>query len=165
MTETQVRTTILALVLCFLVVSLIHRSAVFGALSVLPVGLTIAWEFMLLYLVGWSFDLFTIMISALIVGLGIDFAVHIIQRFKEETALGKNTEDAIHAVVLNVGKALMTATVATAGAFFIIGVSSMPILMRFGVLTGVVLVFSFVATIIVLPPILAWYSDRMSKGM
>jgi hypothetical protein len=29
----------------------------------------------------------------------------------------------------------------------------------------VVLVFSFVATIIVLPPILAWYSDRMSKGM
>jgi hydrophobe/amphiphile efflux-3 (HAE3) family protein len=163
MTETQVRTTILALVLCFLVVSLIHRSAVLGALSVLPVVLTISWEFLLLYTLGWSFDLFTIMISALIVGLGIDFAVHIIQRFKEETASGRNTEDAIHAVVLNVGEALTTATVATAGAFFIIGFSSMPILMRFGVLTGVVLVFSFIAAIIVLPPILAWYSDRGIK--
>ena len=103
------------------------------------------------------------MISALIVGLGIDFTVHIIQRFREEVETGKGTEEAIEVVILNVGKALISATVTTSGAFFIIGMSVMPILARFGFLTAIVLIFSFVAAIVVLPPILAWDNDRRIK--
>jgi hydrophobe/amphiphile efflux-3 (HAE3) family protein len=160
MLSSQIRTTILALILCCLVVVVITRSGVNGILAITPVALTIAWEFLLLYVIGWSFDLFTVMISALIVGLGIDFAVHIIQRFREEVEAGRGTEEAIEVVILNVGKALISATVTTSGAFFIIGMSVMPILARFGMLTAIVLVFSFVAAIVVLPPILAWDNDR-----
>ena len=160
MASTQIMTTLLALILCLIVVAIILKSVPIGALAVLPVFLTISWEFLLLYAIGWAFDLFTIMISALIVGLGIDFSVHIIHRFKEEVSEGKGTEDAIHAVVTNVGKTLITATITTGGAFFILGLSSMPILARFGILTGVVLVFSFAASMFVLPPLLAWLNDR-----
>ncbi|MDD4280728.1 MAG: MMPL family transporter [Candidatus Methanofastidiosa archaeon] len=164
MMSTQIRTTLLSLVLCCLIVMLVSRSGIFGLLAILPVALTIAWEFLLLYLVGWSFDLFTVMISALIVGLGIDFAVHIIERFREEVADGTPTAAAIETVICKVGKALISATITTAGAFFIIGTSSMPILARFGQLTGVVLVFSFVAAVVVLPPVLAWNNERMNRN-
>ncbi len=163
MLSSQIRTTILALILCCLVVIMITRSGIYGILAITPVALTISWEFLLLYIMGWSFDLFTVMISALIVGLGIDFAVHIIQRFREEVETGKGTEEAIEVVIHNVGKALISATVTTSGAFFIIGMSVMPILARFGSLTAIVLIFSFVASIVVLPPILAWDNDRRNK--
>ena len=162
--STQLRTTLLALILCFIVVTLLLRSPFYGALSLLPVALTISWEFLILWALGWSFDLFTVMISALIVGLGIDFAVHIIHRFDEEVSQGKDTEEAIGAVVVNVGKALSSTTVTTAGAFAIIGLSIMPIMARFGILTAVTIVFSFLIALFVLPPILAWNHARTIKA-
>jgi len=164
MMDTQVQTTIVAMILCFLAVTFIMRSPLYGFLAILTVGLSISWEFLLLYLLGWQFDLFTIMISAMIVGLGIDFSVHIIERFREEIAAGKDTEEAIHIVITNVGKALLTATITTAGAFFIISMSMMPIVFRFGLLSGMVLIFSFLGALFVLPPILAWTNNRNTKG-
>jgi len=160
MMDTQIKTTIAAMVLCFLVISLIMWSPIYGFLSILTVALSISWEFLLLYVTGWQFDLFTIMISAMIVGLGIDFSVHIIERFREEISNGKATEEAIDTVIMNVGKALLTATITTAGAFFIVSMSTMPIIFRFGLLAGMVLIFSFLGALFVLPPILAWVNDR-----
>lgn len=160
MMQTQIKTTIVAMILCFLAVSLIMRSSVYGFLAILTVALSISWEFLLLYIMGWQFDLFTIMISAMIVGLGIDFSVHIIERFREEISGGRETEEAIDIVIMNVGKALLTATITTSGAFLIISMSMMPMVYRFGMLSGMVLIFSFVSAIFVLPPILAWISDR-----
>ena len=164
MMDTQIMTTIAAMILCFLAVSIIMRSPIYGFLSVLTVALSISWEFLLLYLVGWQFDLFTVMISAMIVGLGIDFSVHIIERFREEMANGKNTNEAIDIVIMNVGKALLTATITTAGAFFIISMSSMPMIFRFGFIAGMVLIFSFLGALFVLPPILAWLHGKKTEA-
>ena len=164
LTSTQARTTVLALLLCFAVVALLQRSAFYGALALLPVALTILWEFLVLWALGWAFDLFTVMISALIVGIGIDFAVHIVHRFREEAERGVSTEEALTSVIMNVGKALLSTTVTTAGAFAIIGLSIMPMMARFGILTATTITFSFVIALFVLPPILAWSHERSAKA-
>jgi len=164
MMDTQVKTTIAAMILCFLTVAIIMRSAIYGLLSILTVGLSISWEFLLLYVAGWQFDLFTIMISAMIVGLGIDFSVHIIERFREEISNGRRANEAIEVVIANVGKALLTATITTAGAFFIVSMSTMPIIFRFGVIAGMVLIFSFLVALFVLPPVLVWITERKEMG-
>ncbi|MDD4282009.1 MAG: MMPL family transporter, partial [Candidatus Methanofastidiosa archaeon] len=164
LTSTQARTTVLALLLCFAVVALLQRSAFYGALALLPVALTILWEFLVLWALGWAFDLFTVMISALIVGIGIDFAVHIVHRFREEAERGVSTEEALTSVIMNVGKALLSTTVTTAGAFAIIGLSIMPMMARFGILTATTITFSFVIALFVLPPILAWRHESSAKA-
>ncbi|MHC1599017.1 MAG: efflux RND transporter permease subunit [Candidatus Methanofastidiosia archaeon] len=160
MTSTQVQTTMLALLLCFIVVTLLFRSLFYGILSLLPVVLTISWDFLSLWLFGWAFDLFTIMISALIIGLGIDYAVHFIHRFREEIKNGSSTETALDEVATNIGKALISTTITTAGAFIIIGFSMMPILSRFGILTAMTVISSFSIAIFILPALLAWHNDR-----
>ena len=160
MKSTQIKTTILALVLSLIVVSLLFKSALLGIFSIIPVGLTIIWEFGVLKVTGWNFDLFTIMVSALIIGLGIDFSIHVIYRFREEYEKSGDPTKSLENTVLNVGKAVISATVTTAGAFFILGLSSMSMMTRFGFLVAIIVVLAFLGAILVLPSILTFYSKK-----
>lgn len=160
MRSTQIKTTILALVLSLIVVSLLFKSVLLGIFSIIPVGLTMIWEFGVLKIMGWNFDLFTIMVSALIIGLGIDFSIHVIYRFREEYEKSGDPTKSLESTVLNVGKAVMSATVTTAGAFFILGLSSVSMMTRFGFLVAIVIVLAFLGAILVLPSILTFYSKK-----
>ncbi len=162
MQSTQIKTTLLALALSLLVVSLLFKSIPYGIFSVIPLALTIAWEFGVLKLASWHFDLFTVMVSALIIGIGIDFSIHVIHRYREELEKTKNTEESVENTVLSVGKALISATATTAGAFFVLTFSSMPIMARFGLLVSIVICLSFLAALMVLPSILVFYSKDRS---
>ena len=78
--------------------------------------------------------------------------------------MGARILTALEEVIVNVGKALSCTTITTAGAFAIRGLSIMPIMARFGLLTAVTIVFSFVIALFVLPPILAWKHGRIVKA-
>jgi hydrophobe/amphiphile efflux-3 (HAE3) family protein len=160
MQSTQIKTMLLALTLSLVVVSLLFRSLPLGVFTVVPVGLTIAWEFGVLTLAGWNLDLFTIMVSALIIGIGIDFSIHVTHRCREEFAKTKDADISLENTVLNVGKALTSATATTAGAFMVLAFSTMPIVTRFGSLVAVVIVLSFLAALCVLPSVLVFYFNR-----
>ncbi|MBU6998548.1 MAG: MMPL family transporter [Theionarchaea archaeon] len=162
MQSTQIRTTALALILSLLAVSVLFRSALLGAFTMIPVGLTVAWEFGVLTIAGWNLDLFTIMVSALIIGIGIDFSIHVTHRCREEFERTRNTDKALDETVLHVGKALTSATATTAGAFLVLAFSSMPIITRFGLLVAAVIFLSFLAALFVLPSVLVFYFNRKS---
>ncbi|MBU7023428.1 MAG: RND family transporter [Theionarchaea archaeon] len=162
MQSTQIRTTALALILSLLAVSVLFRSAILGAFTMIPVGLTVAWEFGVLTIAGWNLDLFTIMVSALIIGIGIDFSIHVTHRCKEEFRKSKNADKALDDTVLHVGKALVSATATTSGAFLVLAFSSMPIVTRFGLLVAAVIFLSFLAALFVLPSVLVFYFNRKS---
>ena len=162
-TSTQIKTTLLALILSLIVVTLLFRSLPLGIFSVLPLGFTIAWEFGVLKLAGWDLDIFTVMVSALIVGIGIDFSIHVIHRYREEFEKTKDAEKSVENTVLNVGKALISATLTTAGSFFILSFSSMSAMARFGSLVAIVIVLAFAAALFGLPSILVFYYHRKTK--
>jgi predicted RND superfamily exporter protein len=162
MQSTQIRTTALALILSLLAVSVLFRSVILGAFTMIPVGLTVAWEFGVLTIAGWNLDLFTIMVSALIIGIGIDFSIHVTHRCREEFEKSKNADKALDETVLHVGKALVSATATTAGAFLVLAFSSMPIVTRFGLLVAAVIFLSFLAALFVLPSVLVFYFNRKS---
>ncbi|MBU7031050.1 MAG: MMPL family transporter, partial [Theionarchaea archaeon] len=160
MQSTQIKTTALALVLSLIVVILLFRSVPLGIMTVLPVILTIAWEFGVLKVTGWNLDIFTIMVSALIIGIGIDFSIHVVHRFREEFEKTMVAETAVENTVLNVGKALISTTATTGGAFLVLALSSMPIITRFGLLVAIVIGLSFLSALLVLPSILVYYFER-----
>ena len=162
MQSAQIRTTALALVLSLLAVSVLFRSALLGLFTMIPVGLTVAWAFGVLTIAGWSLDLFTIMVSALIIGIGIDFSIHVTHRCREEFKRTRNTDKALDETVLHVGKALTSATATTAGAFLVLAFSSMPIITRFGLLVAAVIFLSFLAALFFLPSVLVFYFNRKS---
>ncbi|MEW6554371.1 MAG: MMPL family transporter [Actinomycetota bacterium] len=161
---TQVKTTAVALILCALIVILVFRSISFGLAASSVVFISVAMELGALALLGWPLDFMTVMVSSLVIGAGIDFGIHVTHRFMEEWRDGGvEIDEAIRRTVGSVGKALIAAAVTTTGAFLILAFSKLGFLQRFGVITALSLTFALLASLLILPSILAWRAQRLEK--
>jgi predicted RND superfamily exporter protein len=161
---TQIKTTAIALVLCALIVILVFRSFFFGLAASSVVFLSVAMELGALALLGWPLDFMTVMVSSLVIGAGIDFGIHVTHRFMEEWRDGGvEVDEAIRRTVGNVGKALISAAVTTAGAFLILAFSKIDYMQRFGVITALSLTFALLSSLLILPSILAWRAQAIEK--
>lgn len=161
---TQLKTSGLALALCALLVVLVFRSVYFGLAAASVVFISIALEVAALVIIGWPLDFMTVMVSSLVIGAGIDFGIHVTHRFREEwEEHGFPVEEAMRRTVSNVGRALVSAALTTAGAFAIIGTSGISFMRRFGLITALSLVFALISSLLVLPSVLAWRAVRFDR--
>jgi len=158
-----VRTTVLALLLCLVVLAIVFRSAALGVIALLPLLLTVSWELGALRALGWSLDVLTMGISALIIGIGIDYSIHLTHRFREEGRRGLGLEPAMRTAVRGVGTALLAAAATTIGVFGVLALSRMPAISRFGTLTALVISFALLAALFVLPSVLVVYASRRER--
>ncbi|MBN1288381.1 MAG: MMPL family transporter [Actinobacteria bacterium] len=161
---TQVKSSGLALLLCLLVLIVVFRSVLYGMATLIVVVFGIALELIVLYVIGWPLDFFTVTISSLVIGVGVDFGIHITHRFREEFNHGvPDVSGAIRKTVLHVGRSLFAAALTTCGVFAIIGTSRMTPLSRFGITIAISLVGALIGAIIVLPSLLAVVAKFLSR--
>ncbi len=52
--------------------------------SILPILMTVAWLYAFMELIGAALDIVTATVAAVSIGIGIDFAIHSVVRFREE---------------------------------------------------------------------------------
>ena len=104
--------TSLAFALGFTIVTLalVFRDIRFALLTTVPVGFTVAMQWLVMDSGGVSLSLVTVMIGSILVGVGIDFSIHIANRVKE---LGGSL-DAIRTACASTGMSLFEATTVTA---------------------------------------------------
>ncbi|MDD5667916.1 MAG: MMPL family transporter, partial [Actinomycetota bacterium] len=161
---TQLETSGLALLLCALVLIIVFKSFVYGLATLVVVVCGMVAELIFIFAKGWSLDIMTVMVAALVIGAGIDFGIHITHRFREEFhANGNGLEDALKNTVKNVGRALLAAALTTCGVFAILGFSNMGMMQRFGWATTVGLLGALLGAILVLPSVLAIVANRQMR--
>jgi predicted RND superfamily exporter protein len=161
---TQLKTMAVALVLCTLIVIIVFRSFYFGLAAASVVFISVAMELGALALLGWPLDFMTVMVSSLVIGAGIDFGIHVTHRFMEEWRDGGvDIDEAMRRTVGNVGRALLSAAITTAGAFLILSFSKIDYMQRFGVITALSLVFALLSSLLILPSILSWRAQRIEN--
>ena len=104
--------TSLAFALGFTVVTLalVFRDIRYALLTTVPVGFTVAMQWLVMDTGGVTLSLVTVMIGSILIGVGIDFSIHIANRVKE---LGGSL-DAIRASCASTGMSLFEATTVTA---------------------------------------------------
>lgn len=162
---TQIETSILALLLSALVLVLVFRSLTYGlaTLSVLVAGIAVELGF--LAIMGWTLDMMTVLVVSMIIGMGIDYGIHVTNRFLEEHVRNQlSVAEALNVCITRVGKPLMASAVSTAGAFVVISFSKMQPIRRFGLITALALVVSLFASLLVLPSIITLIARRRTRA-
>jgi putative drug exporter of the RND superfamily len=146
---------------------------VFGALaaSAMPLIVGVAailGAFFILYL----FTLFTnVSIYALNLttgmglGLGIDYALLIVNRFREELHHGKSVEDSIVATMASAGKTVFYSGMTVLVTLLSLTFFPLPFLQSFGYAGVSVVALAVIGALFGLPPILALLGDRIDKGV
>ena len=111
-----------------------------------------------------SFNPVTQIIPVLLIGLGVDYGIHLTSRYREEIGAGHDVDGAIGRAIGTVGVALALATVTTAIGFLTNVFNPVPALKDFGVLSAVGIVVSFLLMLTFVPAARSLLDRRAQAG-
>lgn len=86
-----------------------YRSALVGLIALTPIVLALVWTISTMRLIDLPFTGLSVTIFTMVMGIGIDYSIHLVHRIKEERKSHK-IEDAVVIAVTNVGDSLFSAT-------------------------------------------------------
>ena len=156
--ETVIQSLLITLVAVFAFLMLTYRftdgSATLGAVTLLPVVLSVAWILGTMYLVDIPFNVLTGMITSLTVGLGVAYSIHLSERYMQELDRADSVWEAMHTAVTGTGGALLGSAATTVGGFGVLAFAILPPLQQFGIITGLTIIYAFLASVLVLPSLL-----------
>jgi RND superfamily putative drug exporter len=146
---------------------------VFGAMaaSAMPliVGVSaILGAFFLLYLISLvtSVSVYSLnLTTGLGLGLGIDYALLIVNRFREELHRGKSVEDSIVDTMASAGKTVFYSGLTVLVTLFSLTFFPLPFLKSFGYAGVSVVAIAVAGALFGLPPILAMLGKKVDKGV
>jgi len=159
LTTDRYKMTLLGMGLVFMVLLLIYRHPVKAFIPLLPILFIVGWSGGIMYLFDINYTPLTATLGALIIGIGTEFTILIMERFYEERRKGTDRREAIMIANQKIGKAIFASAFTTIGGFSALLVSDFVILSNFGMMTLVNISFALISTIIVLPAILMLF-DR-----
>ena len=152
---TQFKSVSFALILVWLLVCLSFRSLYGGTLALIPVILGALSVYAFMGVVGITLAVGTTMTAAIALGIGIDFAIHTLDRIKLLiTQQGLEPETALHQLYPSTGRALLFSFFAVFIGFGILGLSTVPALSKLGMLIAFSVLISFISSMTVLPALI-----------
>jgi hydrophobe/amphiphile efflux-3 (HAE3) family protein len=146
-------TTIVGFILVFVVASLFYRSALVGLIAITPIVLALVWTISTMGLIDLPFTPLSVTIFTMVMGIGIDYSIHLVHRIKEERKSHK-IEDAVVIAVTNVGDSLFSATATTTVCFASLTFASLLAVDRLGRTLSLGVIFCFFAALFMVPAIL-----------
>ena len=151
LSSSQLESTLISLAVSFMVLFLLTRRLMPAIVILLPVGIASLWVVGSMAAIGLKWNVLTVMVTALTLGIGIDYSIHMWRRFEVELQRRKNHWDALRASLSTTGVALLMSALTTSLGFMVLLFSPMPIIQDFGLITAITVIFSLMLSLVLLP--------------
>jgi len=152
--QSQLSTIGLVVLVTFIMFLMLMRSFRLAAIGVLPNLLSAIIILGFMGFMNITLDMMTITIAAIIIGIGVDNAIHYLHRFKTEISNGLSVPDSIKASHGSIGFALYFTSATVIVGFSVLGLSNFIPTIYFGLLTALAMAVSLVVNLAVLPSLL-----------
>lgn len=140
------------------------RRPMLGVITTIPVAFVVVWTFGLMALFGIAFGPVTATISAIGIGIGIPYMIHVTHRFLEERVEQPDGDEAIEHTLTHTGGALAGSAITTIAGFGILVLSTTIPFRQFGFVIAYTILLALGAAVLVLPSMLAlwdrWHRKR-----
>jgi predicted RND superfamily exporter protein len=133
---------------------IVTRSIFYSLVTVFPLLLIVVWLYAIMYAFGFGLNFVTATIGAVSIGVGLDFSIHMTERFKQELKLQKNEKDAIKVSMRGTGLALLGAGASSISGFSILSFAPMPLFATYGILSAFMITFAMLASVLIVPSLL-----------
>ena len=154
LTEGRVKMTIIGLALVFIALLLLYRNIVKAFIPIFPIILIIGMSAGIMYMLGIKYTPITATLGALVLGMGTEMTIMLLERYIEERLEGKEKIDAMLITVSKIGKATVASGLTTIGGFSVLMASKFVILKDFGLMTVINISLALISTFIILPTII-----------
>ena len=171
--SSQVQSLIFSLVCVVVILTVAFRSLWAGLLGAVPLAFTILLNYMLMGFLGINLDLVTSIIASVAVGVGIDYTIHFMQTFKEESRYEEekshggdvNYEVATRETFKKSGSGIVTNAMAVGLGFMVLCLSQFVVLQNIGILIAIVMFTSSFLAMTIIPGLLNAHHPKFITRM
>jgi len=148
-----------------ILVMLLMGSFVAGLIAAIPLILTVTFSMGIMAYTGQPLDIMTLMVSVVAVGIGVDYSIHFISRFRAEYRKDGNAERALPATIQTTGRGITYNALTVALGFFILIFASFKGIRTFGWQIALTMGVSALSAISIIPAILVqWQPKFLSRS-
>jgi predicted RND superfamily exporter protein len=148
----------------FLLMLLEFRSLTFGALAMVPLSGSIVLTYGLVGWFGLDYNMPIAVCAALTLGLGIDFAIHFLQRFKAHVIESRDVELTNQYMFGEPSRAIARNAIIITIGFLPLTLSTLSPYITVGLFFASLMLFCTLATLLVLPGALRFVGARIIPG-
>lgn len=159
LTSGRITMTLLGLGLVFMALLVIYRNLFKALIPIIPVVLIIGISSLVMVGMNIDFTPITATLGALVLGMGSEMTIMVMERYLEEREIGLTKQDAMSLSIQKIGKAVLASGLTTIGGFAVLLFSDFVILQDFGFMTVINISLALLSTFIVLPPLIVLF-DR-----
>lgn len=152
--RTQTQSLLLSLMGIVAVTALLSRSLVWGLFCVVPAAMAVLINFTMMGLTATPLGVATSMFSGMTIGVGVDYAIHFLERARLGAGSGLGVRDTVLDAMSHAGPAILIDGVAIAMGFGVLILSQVPANRRLGGLVVLAVVTCLIATFVLLPALL-----------
>ena len=145
------KSAVLAALLASCIILIYTRSWFSIPLIIFPLLLSLTYTFALTRLFIGHLNVISGFLVAILMGLGIDYGIHLYIRFKQELLKGKTIADAAELVVTQVGRSGLIAMLTTISVFSILSFSDFPGFSEFGKIATLGIICAFLSYYFIFP--------------
>ncbi|MYC01680.1 MAG: MMPL family transporter [Chloroflexi bacterium] len=146
-----------------------HRQPVLAVIAVVPIVFVLIWVLGTMALLGIPYSLVTSIITALSIGIGVDYTIHLIHRYREEFTRLRDPEQAAIRTLATTGSALLGSALTTALGLGVLIASPLLASQQFGITAAITIAYSLIVSILVVPPTMtvwgAFQNMRLRSAM
>ena len=166
--QTVIESLLITLIAVFAFLAVAYRltgnPASLGIVTLLPVLFSVTWILGTMWLIEMPFNALTGTIAALTIGLGIAYSIHISARYELELRRQEDVWKAMQTTVTGTGGALLGSAATTVGGFGTLALAILPALQQFGIITGLTIIYAFLASVLVLPSLLVLWTRYLGPS-
>ena len=141
-----------ALAILFVFYWITLRQPLLAFIAIGPIILVLFWIIGTMALLEIPYTLVTATITALSVGIGVDYTIHIIHRYREEYARIRDPEISAVYTLRTTGSALLGSALTTGLGIGMLILSPVPALQQFGITAVIAIGYSLIAAVLLVPP-------------
>lgn len=146
--------TLLGMLAVFIGLLIIYRNFFKALTPLIPITLIIGWSGLIMYSLDIAYTPLTATLGALIIGIGTEFTILIMDRYYKKANDYMPRDEIIADSVQMIGKPILISAITTIGGFSALIISDFEILKNFGIMTVINLVLAIISTLIIMPIVL-----------
>jgi len=147
----QVKSLILAIIAIMVILMLVFRSIPAGIFAALPLLLAEGILFGLMGYVGIRLDAATALLSSVMIGVGVDYTIHFLWRYREEYHQSNSAQEGVRKALLGSGKGIIFNAWSVIVGFAALIFSSFLPIQYFGFLVIISISVCLIAALVLVP--------------
>lgn len=152
-------TLLLAAIIILLILFITEKSITRGLVVFSPLFFGIVWTIGTMGWLGIKLSVATVGVGAMVLGLGVEYGVFMLSRYKEERGKGKTQLDTLRISVPSVGVSITGSSTTTIVGFLALTISVMPMLKHLGATLALGIFYSYLSALFIEPVIILKLED------